>query len=110
MMVPTQENKTPGSDIEEDILEAQNRRKRYYTDSSQDPDAIQTFDPNLKTNHYETEGSYTLELVGQRRLLRQRRSAYGVDLTNAVQNSLLAFINHSKSTQLLVVRALQEIL
>ena len=62
----------------------------------EDPNEIKTFDPNMKTNHYESEGSYTLELVGQRRLLRQRRSGDPMDLTQAVESSLLAFINHSK--------------
>ena len=40
-----------------------------------DPDEVKTFDPSLKTNHYEAQGSYTVELVGeQRRLMRLRRS------------------------------------
>ena len=62
----------------------------------EDPDNIKTYDPDMKTNHYESKGSYTLELVGQRRLLRRRRSEGNADWSNAVENSLLAFINQSK--------------
>ena len=61
----------------------------------QDPDNIKTYNAALKTNHYESKGGYTLELVGQRRL-RRKRSADPVDLSNAVESSLLAFINHSE--------------
>ena len=61
----------------------------------QDPDNIKTYNATLKTNHYEAKGAYTLELVGQRRL-RRKRSENPVDLSNAVESSLLAFINHSK--------------
>ena len=66
-------------------------------DTPNDPDDTKSYDPTLVTNHYESKGSYTVELVGQqRRLLRLRRSS-GVDLSGAVENSLLAFINHSKT-------------
>ena len=67
-------------------------------DTPNDPDDTKSYDPTLVTNHYESKGSYTVELVGQqRRLLRLRRSS-GVDLSGAVENSLLAFINHSKTS------------
>ena len=65
-------------------------------DTPNDPDDTKSYDPTIVTNHYESKGSYTVELVGQqRRLLRLRRSS-GVDLSGAIENSLLAFINHSK--------------
>ena len=60
----------------------------------QDPDDTKTFDSSMKTNYYESKGSYKLILVGQRRILR-KRSVYHVDM-NVVESSLLAFINHSK--------------
>ena len=62
----------------------------------QDPDDIKTYDPDMKTNNYEANGSYTLELVGQRRLIRRRRREGNVDSSNAVESSLLAFINQSE--------------
>ena len=62
-----------------------------------DPDEIKTFDSTMKTNHYEAEGTYTVELVGeQRRLRRRRRSDDYVNPEEHVEHSLLAFINHSK--------------
>ena len=50
----------------------------------------------MKTNHYESKGSYTLELVGQRRLLRHRKSKRNIDSSNVFESSLLAFINQSE--------------
>ena len=87
---------SPEDDIEEDILEVEGKRKRDIN-MPQDPDDIKTYDPTLKTNHYESKGSYTLELVGQQRL-RRKRSKTPVDLSNAVESSLLSFINQSEET------------
>ena len=92
-----QENKTPKDDIEEDNMEAVGRRKREESMTApNDVDEIKTFDPNMKTNNYEAKGSYTLELVGQQRLLRAKRAADYVDLSEAAESTLLAFVNHSK--------------
>ena len=88
-----QENITPEDDIQEEV---EGRRKRQSMTTTNDVDEIRTYDPNLKTNHYESQGSYTLELVGQQRLLRTKRAADYVDLSEAAESSLLAFINHSK--------------
>ena len=85
---------SPEDDVEEDILEAEGKRKRDVV-MEHDPDDIKTFDATLKTNYYEAKGAYTLELVGQRRL-RRKRSENPVDLSNAVESSLLVFINHSE--------------
>ena len=94
-VIISQQNKSPSDDIEEDILEAEQKRKRD-TDEPQDPDDIKTYDPSIKTNHYESKGSYTLELVGQRRLLRHRRSERSIASNNVFESSLLAFINQSE--------------
>ena len=92
-----QENKTPEDDIQEDNMEAEGRRKREESMTTpNDVDDIKTYDPNMKTNHYESQGSYTLELVGQQRLLRTKRAADYVDLSEVAESTLLAFINHSK--------------
>ena len=91
-----QENKTPEDDIQEDNMEAEGRRKRESMTAPNDVDEIKTYDPNMKTNHYESNGSYTLELVGQQQLLLQKRDADYVDFSEAAESTLLAFINHSK--------------
>ena len=93
-------NEGPKDDTEVDNLEAEYRRKRgtsgYTSQPQQDPEKIKTYDPNLETNHYETKGSYTLRLVGQRRLSgRERRSMGQTDFTNMLESSLLGFINES---------------
>lgn len=77
-------------------MEAEERRGRDANTAPRDVDEIKTFDPNMKTNHYESKGSYTLKLVGQQRLLRTKRNADNVDLAEATESTLLAFINHSE--------------
>ena len=93
--------KAPKDDVEEDNLEAMTRGKRHDASemtSAGDPHEIKSFNPDIKTNHYESKGTYTCELVGeQRRLLRRRRSDNSIRLGEHVENSLLAFINKSKS-------------
>ena len=90
-----QENNSPSDDVEEDILEAEGKRKRDATGPA-DPDDIKTYDPDMKTNHYESKGSYKVDLVGQRRLLRHRRNVDHIDMSNAVVSTLLSFINQSE--------------
>ena len=97
-LVQQQENITPEDDIQEDNLEAVGRRKRESMTAPNDVDEIKTYDPNMKTNHFESQGSYTLELVGQQQLLRAKRAADYVDLSEVAESTLLAFINHSKCT------------
>ena len=94
-------NQAPKDDVEDDNLEAMTRGKRQNAaemTSPGDPDDIKSFNPEIKTNHYESKGTYVCELVGeQRRLLRRRRSDDVIGLGEHVENSLLAFINKSKS-------------
>jgi HEAT repeat protein len=93
-------NQAPKDDVEDDNLEAMTRGKRNYAaemTSPGDPDEIKSFNPEMKTNHYESKGTYVCELVGeQRRLLRRRRSDNGIRLGEHVENSLLAFINKTR--------------
>ena len=58
----------------------------------------QTYDPNVDMNHMEAKGSYSLDLVGQRRVLqRERRAAVNhLELPEAVESSLLAHIDLSE--------------
>ena len=76
-------------------MEAEQKRRRDIS-KRQEQDEVKTYDPEMKTNYYESTGNYSLELVGQRRLLRFRRSEGNVDMSNAIESSLLAFINQSE--------------
>ena len=59
----------------------------------------------MKTNYYESKGSYTIDLVGQRRLVRRTRSVKDhLNLPDAVESSILAFINHSESVTVLITQ------
>ena len=80
--------------MEEDSLESEGKRKRG-ADAS-DPDTMKSYDPGMKTNHYESKGAFSLVLVGQRRILRRaKRTVSHLELPDATKSSLLAFINHS---------------
>ena len=94
-LLPNQENKGPADDTQDDNLKIHARGKRAEpTTSPGDPDETETFQPSLKTNHYESKGTYVVQLVGEKRhLLSLTRS---VDEDNYVETSLLAFINQSK--------------
>ena len=54
-----------------------------------DPDEIKCFNPEIKTNHYESKGTYVCELVGeQRRLLHRRRSDNSIRLAGGTCGKL----------------------
>ena len=83
------------ADIEEDSLEAEAGRKRRDVEAS--AAKVPSFDPNVDINHFEAKGSYTLDLIGQRRVSRHARSTQDhLQLPEAVESNLLAFINNSK--------------
>ena len=87
-------------DSEGDSLVANSVGKR-------EADGDESYDPNMKTNYYESKGSYTVDLVGQRRLLRRTRSVKDhLDLPEAVESSILAFINHSESVTIIIITQL----
>ena len=93
-----QANLTPKDDVEDDTLEAMPRGQRHDASemaSPGDPDEIKSFNPEMKTNHYESKGTYVCDLVGTQR--RRRRSDDGIKQGEYVENSLLAFINKGKS-------------
>ena len=97
------ENVKPEDDEEEDNLEFENsmsldrsrRSGKRKRNAPQDPDAIPSYDESVKTNYYKSKGHFTLELVGQRRLLRRERSARRGGDGDMVESSLLGFINQS---------------
>ena len=92
-----QKNESPQDDIEEDTLEAQERNTRETDPETSDPDEIETYDSDMKTNHYESKGSYSIDLVGQQRMLRNARSAEDyLEHSDMMESSMLAFINHSQ--------------
>ena len=48
-------------------------------------------------NHLEAEGKFSLTLAGQERILRSTRDAEDhLQLPEAMESSILAFINHSE--------------
>ena len=59
----------------------------------------QTYDPDTSINHFEASGNYSLDLIDQRRVLRQERSAAvnHLELPEATQSTLMAHIDHSES-------------
>ena len=59
----------------------------------------QTYDPDVNINHFEASGTYSLDLVGQRRVLRKERSAAvnHLELPEAMESTLMAHIDHSES-------------
>ena len=64
-----------------------------------DANEEQTYDPDININHFEASGTYSLDLIGQRRMLRQERSAAvnHLELPEATQSTLIAHIDHSES-------------
>ena len=85
-------------DSEADSLVADRMGKREAGDD-------ESYDRDMKTNYYESKGSYTIDLVGQRRLVRRTRSVKDhLNLPDAVESSILAFINHSESVAVLITQ------
>ena len=103
-MITLKENSGPEDDMESDNLESQQRSRRDASEESNEPDDIRSYDPNLKTNHYSSKGSYTIELVGQRRLSRNRRHTER-EPTDMVASTLLGFINQSELFHSYVIQA-----
>ena len=68
-------------------------------DADSEADEEQTYDPDININHFEASGTYSLDLVGQRRVLRQERSAAvnHLELPEAMESTLMAHIDHSES-------------
>ena len=64
-----------------------------------DANEEQTYDPDTNINHFDAGGKYSLDLVGQRRVLRQERSAAvnHLELPEAMESTLMAHIDHSES-------------
>ena len=82
------------ADVEKDSLEAEAGRKRRDVEASATD--VPTYDPTVNINHFEAQGSYTLDLIGQRRISRHARSTKDhLQLPEAVESNLLAFINQS---------------
>ena len=62
-------------------------------------DEDQTYDPDVNIDHFEASGTYSLDLIGQRRVLRKERSAAvnHLELPEAMESTLMAHIDHSES-------------
>ena len=80
-------------DVESDSLEAVTDTDRRKRAASED----KSYDPSKKMNHLEAEGKFSLTLAGQERILRSTRDAEDhLQLPEAMESSILAFINHSE--------------
>lgn len=87
---------SPEKDVEADILEADTGAERRKRQASEEANTSPTYDPSKKMNHFEAGGSFSLTLAKQEKLLRRKRSAIDhLELPEAMESSLLAFINHS---------------
>ena len=93
-----QKNTSPQDDVEGDSLVSEGRRKtRAEPVEAADPDEIKSYDPDMETNYYESKGSYSMDMVGQRRILRHTRSVEDhLELPEAMESSILAVFNHSE--------------
>ena len=88
----------------QDYSETNGPENNDLGDGSDEDDVVsameeeQTYDPNVDMNHMEAKGAYSLDLVGQRRVLqRERRAAVNhLELPEAVESSLMAHIDHSE--------------
>ena len=87
----------PGKDVEADVLEAdtdsgERKRRQVYTDAN----TRSTYDENTKMNHFEAGGSFRLTRLREVKMARDKRDAVDhLNLPEAVESTLLAFINHS---------------
>ncbi len=88
----------PASDMSDDL-------DMLVSDMADDLDVLasdmseeQTYNPDIDLGqNFEAKGSYSLDLVGQRRLVRYARSIVDhLQLPEAMESSLLAYINHSE--------------
>ena len=83
----------PASDMSDDL-------DMLVSDMADDLDMSeeQTYNPDIDLGqNFEAKGSYSLDLVGQRRLVRYARSIVDhLQLPEAMESSLLAYINHSE--------------
>ena len=93
MTVFLQTDVSPEKDVEADILEADTGARRRKRQASEEAN---TYDPSKRMNHFEAGGSFSLTLAKQEKLLISKRSAVDhLELPEAMESSLLAFINHS---------------
>ena len=88
----------PASDMSDDsnmlVSEIADGLDTLASDMSEE----QTYNPDIDLGqNFEAKGSYSLDLVGQRRLVRYARSIEDhLQLPEAMECSLLAYINHSE--------------
>ena len=84
-------------DQDEDYLN-ENEEGKVMGDTQQDDDEQPSYDPESDLPDFDAQGTYSLELVGQRQLLsRQRRGAVNhLQLPEATQSTLLAHVDHGQ--------------
>ena len=64
-----------------------------------DEEEVETYDPQTDLPDFDAQGTYTIDLVSQRRMLRRERSAAvnHLELPEATESTLMAHINYSES-------------
>ena len=57
-----------------------------------------SYDDSVDINHFKASGTYSLDLINQRRLLRHERSAVinHLELPEATESTIIAHIDHSE--------------
>ena len=112
-----QDDRSNIDDVEEDSLEAQLGRHKerndimsefsefpseMQSDESEEEDFMMneepTYDDTVDIDYVEARGTYSLDLIHQRRVLRHERSAAvnHLELPEAVESTLMAYINLSE--------------
>ena len=61
-------------------------------------DGQPTYDDSVDINHFKASGTYSLDLIAQRRVLRRERGAAvnHLELPEATESTLIAHIDHSE--------------
>lgn len=82
---------------EELVLQDSVRAKLYKreTNSSQYSNDDIIYDPTIVTNYYKATGKYGLKLTGSKKVAKRSILKQEIDLSNAVESTLLATINYS---------------
>ena len=68
---------------------------RPIFDLEEDEEAVQTYDAQTDLPDFDAQGSYSIDLVSQRRMLRRERSAAvnHLELPEAVESTLMAHVD-----------------
>ena len=68
-------------------------------DEEENEEEVETYDSQTDMPDFDAQGTYTMDLVGQRRMLRRERRAAvkHLELPEAMESTLMAHVDHSES-------------